>query len=59
MLRRAIWIGPRTNLLIQVLDDSDDLITQMLIKQEVLKWQQNGAHREPQVGDELQLHQGL
>ncbi|XP_058080506.1 probable xyloglucan glycosyltransferase 9 [Magnolia sinica] len=35
---------PRSNLLIQVLDDSDDLTTQMLIKEEVQKWQQEGAH---------------
>ncbi|RWR82907.1 glycosyl transferase family 2 family protein [Cinnamomum micranthum f. kanehirae] len=34
---------PRSNLLIQVLDDSDDPTTQILIKDEVLKWQQNGA----------------
>ena len=57
--RHAIWMGPRSNLLIQALDDSDDPTTQTLIKEEVLKWQQNGAHRESQVGDELQLHQGL
>ncbi|XP_077233926.1 cellulose-synthase-like C12 [Tasmannia lanceolata] len=35
---------PKSNLLIQVLDDSDDPTTQMLIKDEVQKWQQNGAH---------------
>ncbi|XP_068656024.1 probable xyloglucan glycosyltransferase 12 [Aristolochia californica] len=35
---------PRTNLLIQILDDSDDPVTQMLIKDEVEKWQQNGAN---------------
>ncbi|XP_058069686.1 probable xyloglucan glycosyltransferase 9 [Magnolia sinica] len=35
---------PGSNLLIQVLDDSDDPTTQMLIKEEVLKWQHNGAH---------------
>lgn len=35
---------PKSNLLIQVLDDSDDPSTQMLIKEEVLKWQQNDAH---------------
>lgn len=34
---------PRSNLLIQVLDDSDDPTTQLLIKEEVLKWQQNGV----------------
>ncbi|CAL9166177.1 probable xyloglucan glycosyltransferase 9 [Musa acuminata AAA Group] len=35
---------PRSNILIQVLDDSDDPTTQALIKEEVEKWQQNGAH---------------
>ncbi|KAM7514444.1 hypothetical protein LguiA_004027 [Lonicera macranthoides] len=35
---------PKTKLLIQVLDDSDDLITQTLIEEEVLKWQQEGAN---------------
>ncbi|KAJ4962237.1 hypothetical protein NE237_022176 [Protea cynaroides] len=34
---------PRSNLLIQVLDDSDDPTTQWLIKEEVHKWQQEGA----------------
>ncbi|CAL9090219.1 hypothetical protein MUK42_30932 [Musa troglodytarum] len=34
---------PRSNILIQVLDDSDDPTTQALIKEEVEKWQQNGA----------------
>ncbi|XP_042498065.1 probable xyloglucan glycosyltransferase 12 [Macadamia integrifolia] len=34
---------PRSNLLIQVLDDSDDPTTQLLIKEEVHKWQQEGA----------------
>ncbi|EHA8589448.1 putative xyloglucan glycosyltransferase 12 [Cocos nucifera] len=34
---------PRSNLLVQVLDDSDDPTTQALIKEEVEKWQQNGA----------------
>ncbi|XP_010941966.1 probable xyloglucan glycosyltransferase 9 [Elaeis guineensis] len=34
---------PRSNLLVQVLDDSDDPMTQALIKEEVEKWQQNGA----------------
>ncbi|XP_042499351.1 probable xyloglucan glycosyltransferase 12 [Macadamia integrifolia] len=34
---------PRSNLLIQVLDDSDDPTTQLLIKEEVQKWQQEGA----------------
>uniref|UniRef100_A0A7N0UKE4 Glycosyltransferase 2-like domain-containing protein n=1 Tax=Kalanchoe fedtschenkoi TaxID=63787 RepID=A0A7N0UKE4_KALFE len=35
---------PRKNLLIQVLDDSDDPITQLLIKEEVHKWQAEGAN---------------
>ncbi|CAN1185196.1 Probable xyloglucan glycosyltransferase 12 [Linum perenne] len=35
---------PRSNLLIQVLDDSDNTTTQQLIKEEVEKWQQEGAH---------------
>ncbi|KAL5988302.1 putative xyloglucan glycosyltransferase 12 [Asimina triloba] len=35
---------PRSNLLIQVLDDSDDPMTQILIKEEVEKWQQTGAN---------------
>ncbi|KAG9440657.1 hypothetical protein H6P81_020822 [Aristolochia fimbriata] len=35
---------PRSNLLIQVLDDSDDPVTQMLIKEEVDKWSRNGAN---------------
>ncbi|XP_008796971.1 probable xyloglucan glycosyltransferase 9 [Phoenix dactylifera] len=34
---------PRSNLLVQVLDDSNDPTTQALIKEEVEKWQQNGA----------------
>ncbi|KAB8104197.1 hypothetical protein EE612_036917 [Oryza sativa] len=34
---------PRSNILVQVLDDSDDPITQSLIKEEVEKWRQNGA----------------
>uniref|UniRef100_A0A0E0E753 Glycosyltransferase 2-like domain-containing protein n=1 Tax=Oryza meridionalis TaxID=40149 RepID=A0A0E0E753_9ORYZ len=34
---------PRSNILVQVLDDSDDPITQSLIKDEVEKWRQNGA----------------
>ncbi|KAJ4965112.1 hypothetical protein NE237_016961 [Protea cynaroides] len=34
---------PRSNLLIQVLDDSDDPTTQLLIKEEVHNWQQKGA----------------
>ncbi|XP_075516874.1 putative xyloglucan glycosyltransferase 12 [Primulina tabacum] len=35
---------PKGRLLIQILDDSDDPTTQMLIKDEVHKWQQNGAN---------------
>lgn len=35
---------PKTNLLIQILDDSDDPTTQLLIKEEVHKWQQEGAN---------------
>ncbi|KAF5740085.1 xyloglucan glycosyltransferase 12 [Tripterygium wilfordii] len=35
---------PKSNILIQVLDDSDDPTTQSLIKEEVHKWQQDGAH---------------
>ncbi|CAM8943335.1 unnamed protein product [Rhodiola kirilowii] len=35
---------PRKNLLIQVLDDSDDPVTQLLIKEEVHKWQAEGAN---------------
>ena len=35
---------PKTKLLIQVLDDSDDPTTQLLIKEEVHKWQQEGAN---------------
>jgi hypothetical protein len=35
---------PRSNILVQVLDDSDDPITQALIREEVQKWQQHGAH---------------
>ncbi|XP_072956974.1 probable xyloglucan glycosyltransferase 9 [Typha angustifolia] len=34
---------PRSNFLVQVLDDSSDPTTQALIKEEVEKWQQNGA----------------
>ncbi|XP_008812814.2 probable xyloglucan glycosyltransferase 9 isoform X1 [Phoenix dactylifera] len=34
---------PRSSLLVQVLDDSDDPTTQALIKEEVEKWQQSGA----------------
>ncbi|KAF7830506.1 putative xyloglucan glycosyltransferase 12 [Senna tora] len=35
---------PKSKLLIQVLDDSDDPTTQVLIKEEVEKWQQEGAN---------------
>ncbi|OVA01187.1 hypothetical protein BVC80_8887g26 [Macleaya cordata] len=35
---------PRSKMLIQVLDDSDDPATQLLIKEEVYKWQQQGAN---------------
>ncbi|WOL07837.1 putative xyloglucan glycosyltransferase 9 [Canna indica] len=35
---------PRSKILVQVLDDSDDPSTQTLIKEEVEKWQQNGAN---------------
>ncbi|CAM8998570.1 unnamed protein product [Rhodiola kirilowii] len=35
---------PKANLLIQVLDDSDDPMTQLLIKEEVHKWQAEGAN---------------
>lgn len=37
---------PKDKLLIQVLDDSDDPITQLLIKEEVYKWQQLDANIE-------------
>ncbi|KAB2083543.1 hypothetical protein ES319_A05G275400v1 [Gossypium barbadense] len=35
---------PKSKILIQVLDDSDDPITQLLIEEEVHKWQQVGAN---------------
>ncbi|KAF6990818.1 hypothetical protein CFC21_007972 [Triticum aestivum] len=35
---------PRSNFLVQVLDDSDDVTTQALIKDEVEKWRHSGAH---------------
>ncbi|KAF9682432.1 hypothetical protein SADUNF_Sadunf05G0108300 [Salix dunnii] len=35
---------PKSKILIQVLDDSDDPSTRLLIKEEVNKWQQAGAH---------------
>lgn len=35
---------PKSKILIQVLDDSDDPTTQLLIKEEVHKWQEEGAH---------------
>ncbi|PKU65814.1 probable xyloglucan glycosyltransferase 9 [Dendrobium catenatum] len=34
---------PKSNMVIQVLDDSDDLITQALIREEVEKWEQTGV----------------
>ncbi|MBA0661293.1 hypothetical protein Goklo_005604 [Gossypium klotzschianum] len=34
---------PKSKILIQVLDDSDEPTTQLLIKEEVHKWQQDGA----------------
>uniref|UniRef100_A0A5B7ANA0 Putative glycosyl transferase family 2 family protein n=2 Tax=Davidia involucrata TaxID=16924 RepID=A0A5B7ANA0_DAVIN len=34
---------PKSKFLIQILDDSDDPTTQLLIKEEVHKWQQEGA----------------
>ncbi|XP_010438663.1 PREDICTED: probable xyloglucan glycosyltransferase 12 [Camelina sativa] len=34
---------PKTKILIQILDDSDDPTTQSLIKEEVHKWQERGA----------------
>lgn len=34
---------PKGKILIQILDDSDDPITQSLIKEEVHKWQNQGA----------------
>ncbi|KAJ4730726.1 Cellulose synthase-like protein [Rhynchospora pubera] len=34
---------PKSNFLVQVLDDSDDPTTQTLIREEVEKWQKNGA----------------
>ncbi|KAL6983051.1 putative xyloglucan glycosyltransferase 12 [Sarracenia purpurea var. burkii] len=35
---------PKSKLLVQILDDSDDPVTQLLIKEEVHKWQQEGAN---------------
>lgn len=35
---------PKSKILIQVLDDSDDPMTQLLIEEEVHKWQQVGAN---------------
>jgi cellulose synthase/poly-beta-1,6-N-acetylglucosamine synthase-like glycosyltransferase len=35
---------PKSKILVQILDDSDDPTTQLLIKEEVNKWQQEGAH---------------
>ncbi|KAH9706356.1 putative xyloglucan glycosyltransferase 6 [Citrus sinensis] len=39
---REDW--PKERMLVQILDDSDDLDVQLLIKAEVLKWQQRGVH---------------
>ncbi|XP_010520795.1 PREDICTED: probable xyloglucan glycosyltransferase 12 [Tarenaya hassleriana] len=46
---------PKSKLLIQILDDSDDPVTQTLIKEEVQKWQDEGTrivyrHREIREG---------
>lgn len=35
---------PKSRILVQVLDDSDDVMTQLLIKEEVHKWQKEGAN---------------
>lgn len=35
---------PKERMLVQVLDDSDELDVQLLIKAEVQKWQQRGVH---------------
>lgn len=35
---------PKSKMLIQVLDDSDDITTQSLIREEVEKWQKEGAN---------------
>lgn len=35
---------PKGKILVQILDDSDDPTTQFLIKEEVEKWQHNGAN---------------
>lgn len=35
---------PKSKILIQILDDSDDPTTQLLIKEEVHKWEQEGAN---------------
>ncbi|KAL5798675.1 hypothetical protein ACOSQ2_003495 [Xanthoceras sorbifolium] len=35
---------PRERMLVQILDDSDELDVQLLIKAEVQKWQQRGVH---------------
>lgn len=35
---------PKSKILIQILDDSDDPTTQLLIKEEVTKWQEEGAN---------------
>ncbi|MQM02184.1 hypothetical protein Taro_034950 [Colocasia esculenta] len=46
---------PRSNILIQVLDDSDDAVTRAMIREEVGRWQHNGVnivyrHRELRQG---------
>ncbi|EOX93800.1 hypothetical protein QUC31_004297 [Theobroma cacao] len=40
----CIMDWPKERMLVQVLDDSDDLDVQLLIKAEVQKWQQRGVH---------------
>ncbi|XP_021301203.1 probable xyloglucan glycosyltransferase 6 [Herrania umbratica] len=40
----CIMDWPKERMLVQVLDDSDDLNVQLLIKAEVQKWQQRGVH---------------
>ncbi|XVE72696.1 hypothetical protein DITRI_Ditri11bG0059600 [Diplodiscus trichospermus] len=40
----CIMDWPKERMMVQVLDDSDDLDVQLLIKAEVQKWQQRGVH---------------
>ncbi|XWS47178.1 hypothetical protein CRYUN_Cryun14cG0131100 [Craigia yunnanensis] len=40
----CIMDWPKERMLVQILDDSDDLDVQLLIKAEVQKWQQRGVH---------------